>query len=149
MKIGLSFSRCIKDIWEGKVDSHDVLVIIARTRCNPNDDESWNELWTGYGGGSNNSMVRGFFSGVSNPEWLDIPADKEADFRHLCMELYNGGLIHQPRYFGAHPRRRDEIWLEAVLPSEELEKNPAAKAAWDKFQMVANLTNVTLDEEYR
>jgi len=41
MKIGLSFSRCVRDIWEGRVDSHDVLVIIARTNFNPNDDAQW------------------------------------------------------------------------------------------------------------
>ena len=31
MKIGLSYSRCIRDIVEGKVDINDVLVIISRT----------------------------------------------------------------------------------------------------------------------
>jgi len=45
--------------------------------------------------------------------------------------------------------RRPEIWLEAVLPSIELEKNPAAKAAWEKFQTVAGLTNVELDDKYQ
>jgi hypothetical protein len=36
-----------------------------------------------------------------------------------------------------------------VLPSSELEKNPAAKSAWDKFQTIAGLTNVELDDQYR
>jgi hypothetical protein len=27
--------------------------------------------------------------------------------------------------------------------------NPAAKAAWDKFQTIASLTNVKLDESYK
>ena len=47
------------------------------------------------------------------------------------------------------PARRSEIWLEAVLPSSELKKNPAAKIAWDKFQTVASLTNINLDKEYK
>ena len=38
--------------------------------------------------------------------------------------------------------------LEAVLPSEELDANPTVKDAWNKFQMVARLTNVTLDQTY-
>ena len=63
--------------------------------------------------------------------------------------LYEDGKMHQPRKFGARPQRRPEIWLEAVLPSEELEKNPAAKIAWGKFQTVASLTNVNLDKEYK
>jgi len=65
------------------------------------------------------------------------------------FELWESGKLHQPRKFGAHPSRRPEIWLEAVLPSSELEKNPAAKAAWAKFQTVASLTNVDLDDKYK
>lgn len=137
MKIGLSFSRCVRDIWEGRVDSHDVLVIIARTDFDPNKDDHWDAIWQGYHHGG----------AWSHPEWYGI--DDEQGFRHLCMELYNAGLIHQPRQFGVKPARRSEIWLEAVLPSEELEKNPAAKRAWDNFQTVAGLTNVELDKEYR
>jgi hypothetical protein len=34
------------------------------------------------------------------------------------------------------------------LPDSELESRPAVKDAWDKFQMVAGLTNVKLDREY-
>jgi len=143
MKIGLSLSRCLRDIYQGRVDSHDVLVIIARTLFDPNDDEQWADIWSGYGGGG---QMGGAFS---NPEWIDIPDKEEEAFRHLVTEMYNGGLIHQPRKFGAHPRRRDEIWLETVLPSEELEHNQAAKKAWDNFQTIAGLTNVSLDKEYK
>ena len=137
MKIGLSFSRCVRDIWEGRVDLEDVLVIIARTNFNPNDDSQWEAIWQGYHHGG----------AWSHPEWHGI--DDEDRFRYLCKELYNSGLIHQPRQFGARPARRSEIWLEAVLPSEELDKNPAAKRAWDSFQTVAGLTSVKLNKEYR
>jgi hypothetical protein len=58
-------------------------------------------------------------------------------------------VMHQPRQFGAHPRRRPEFWLETVLPTEELENNPAAKLAWEKFQTGASLTNVNLDKDYQ
>jgi hypothetical protein len=143
MKIGLSLSRCLRDIYQGRVDSHDVLVIIARTLFDPNDNEQWADIWSGYGGGG--QMGDGF----SNPEWIDIPDKEEGAFRHLVTEMYNAGLIHQPRQFGAYPRRRDEIWLETVLPSAELELNQAAKKAWDNFQTIAGLTNVNLDKEYK
>jgi hypothetical protein len=143
MKIGLSFSRCMRDIYQGRVNSHDVMVIIARTLFDPNVDEEWADIWSGYGGGG---QMGGAFS---NPEWIDIPAQEEEAFRHLVTEMYNGGLIHQPRKFGGHPARRREIWLETVLPSEELELNQAAKKAWDNFQTIAGLTNVKLDKEYK
>lgn len=149
MKIGLSYSRCIRDIVDGVVDIDDVLVVIARTRFNPHDDEQWKGIWIGYGGEQNNwqslhSLVTG-----SHPEWSSYSAEDEAKFREVSVQLYDSGKLHQPRYFGAHPSRRPEIWLEAVLPSSELETNPMAKKAWENFQVVAGLTNVNLDKEYK
>jgi len=146
MKIGLSYSRCVKDIVDGVVDINDVLVLITRTDFDPNDDDQWRGIWIGYGGGTDNGYSQGFFS-HSNPEWAGYM--DESRFRSVSIELWETGKLHQPRKFGARPSRRSEIWLETVLPSSELEKNPTAKAAWDKFQMVAGLTNVDLDKEYR
>ena len=143
MKIGLSYSRCVRDIVDGKVDIDDVLVLITRTDFDPHDAEQWQGIWEGYGGGQQ------FGSPFSNPEWSNYPAEDEDRFRSVSIELWERGLFHQPRKFGARPQRRSEIWLEAVLPNSELEKNPAAKKAWDNFQMIAGLTNVKLDKEYR
>ena len=141
MKIGLSYSRCVLDIVEGRVDMEDVLVLITRTDFDPRDDTQWTGIWQGY-----------TLGGLSNPEWADYDLhnkDHEDKFRSVSIMLYEDGKMHQPRKFGARPQRRPEIWLEAVLPSEELEKNPAAKIAWGKFQTVASLTNVNLDKEYK
>ena len=148
MKIGLSYSRCVRDIVDGKVDIADVLVVITRTDFDPHDNEQWQSIWQGYAGGSDASLMRGFFGG-SNPEWHGYTDEDEDLFRSVSIELWESGKLHQPRKFGAHPARRPEIWLETVLPSEELEKNPAAKIAWDKFQTVAGLTNVNLDKDYQ
>ena len=41
MRIGLSFSRCVLDIVEGRVDIDDVLVVIARTDFDPHNDSQW------------------------------------------------------------------------------------------------------------
>jgi hypothetical protein len=139
MKIGLSYSRCIRDIIDGHVDYRDVLVIITRTNFDPHNDEQWAGIWEGY----HDSY------GLSNPEWRNYPPEDEARFRNLTIDLWNEGKLHQPRKFGAHPARRPEIWLEAVLPSSELERNPSAKMAWDQFQTVAGLTNVRLNKEYQ
>ena len=135
MKIGLSYSRCVRDIVDGVVDIEDVLIVITRTDFNPNDDVQWKSIWEGYH--------------WNNPEWANYADEDEVKFRSVSIDLYCSGKMHQPRQFGSHPIRRREIWLEAVLPSMELETNPAAKAAWDKFQMIAGLTNVELDDKYR
>ena len=141
MKIGLSYSRCILDIVEGRVDIDDVLVVIARTNFDPNDDKQWTGIWEGY-----------VYGGLSNPEWSNYDLNSkedEAKFRDVSVTLWEQGKFHQPRNFGAHPPRRPEYWLETCLPSSELERNPAAKIAWNNFQVVAGLTNVKLDKTYK
>lgn len=139
MKVGLSYSRCVRDIVDGAVDIEDVLIIISRTDFDPRDDTQWTDIWHGYHS----------HSAFSNPEWASYPPEDEGKFRDISIQLWEEGKLHQPRKFGAHPGRRPEIWLETVLPSSELDRNPAAKVAWDKFQMVAGLTNVNLDKEYK
>jgi hypothetical protein len=139
MKIGLSYSRCICDIVDGKVSIDDILVIISRTDFDPHDDAQWYEIWNGY-------RMR---SGWSNPEWASYAEEDEAKFRGVSINLWDHGKLHQPRKFGAGVLRRQEIWLETVLPNEELEKNPIVKKAWENFQVVAGLTNTQLDKEYK
>jgi hypothetical protein len=136
MKIGLSYSRCVKDIVDGTVDIDDVLVLITRTDFDPNIDEQWQGIWKGYRFGS-------------NPEWYEYEDADEDRFRSVSIELWETGKMHQPRKFGRHPARRPEIWLETVLPDSELESRPAVKEAWDHFQTIAGLTNTRLDREYR
>ena len=140
MKIGLSYSRCVRDIVEGRVDISDVLVLITRTDFDPRDDTQWAGIWQGYCHG-----------GMSRAEWGDYDffnKEDEDKFRSVSIELWEDGKLHQPRKFGAHPSRRSEYWLETVLPDSELESRPAVKDAWDKFQMIAGLTNVKMDRTY-
>jgi hypothetical protein len=141
MKVGLSFSRCILDIVEGRVDIHDVLVVVARTNFDPNDDTQWASIWAGY-----------CFGGGSHAEWSNYDfhsKEDEAKFRQVSIDLWQDGKFHQPRKFGAHPARRSEFWLETCLPDSELDRNPTAKAAWNQFQMVAGLTNIKMDKTYQ
>ena len=132
MKIGLSLSRCVRDIVEGRVAAEDVLVLITRTDFEPTVDEQWASIWQGY------TVVR--------PEWYGL---EEEEVRGVIMNLWEDGKIHQPRKFGARPQRRSEIWLETVLPDAELETRPAVKEAWDNFQVLAGLTGVKLDRKYQ
>ena len=141
MKIGLSYSRCVLDIVEGRIDINDVLVVVARTNFDPNDDAQWGGIWEGYCCG-----------GLSAPEWSNYDLNSkedEAKFRDVSIALWNQGKFHQPRKFGAHPYRRSEFWLETCLPDSELDRNPAAKKAWDQFQVIAGLSNVSIDKKYQ
>jgi len=140
VKIGLSFSRCVRDIVEGVVDINDVLVIISRTDFDPCNDEHWASIWEGY-----------LYGGYSFAEWAGNE-DKEEKFRTISIELLETGRLHQPRQFGAGVTRRlpirSDVWLDVILPVTELEKNPAAKDAWETFQTVAGLSNIKI-KDYR
>ena len=140
MKIGLSYSRCVRDIVEGKVDIADVLVIIARTDFDPRDAEQWKSIWEGYAGGSNRGSMIRMFAG-SNPEWSGYGDEDEDLFRSVSIELLESGKLHQPRQFGAHPRRLPYYWLEAGVQTADIEQNPSLKKAWEQFQLIAGLTN--------
>ena len=85
MKIGLSYSRCILDIVEGRVDINDVLVIITRTDFDPHNDQQWQDIWEGYHG-----------MGLSNPEWRNYGPDDEDKFRSVSVELWENII------FGVH-----------------------------------------------
>jgi len=132
MKIGLSLSRCVRDIVEGRVDIDDVLILITRTDFDPTVQEQWDSIWDGY-----TSM---------NPEWYNL--DHDAVYA-VVMDLWASGRMHQPRKFGFNPPRRREFWLETVLPDSELASRPAVKEAWDQFQILAGLTNTKLDKNYQ
>ena len=136
MKIGLSYSRCVRDIVDGVVDIDDVLVLITRTDFDPHVDEQWRDIWMGYRWGG-------------NPEWYEYEDADEDRFRSVSIELWETGRFHQPRKFGFKPTRRPEIWLETVLPDAEMQSRPAVKEAWDHFQTLAGLTNTKLDRAHR
>ena len=135
MKIGFSYSRCVRDIVEGNVDIDDVLVIITRTDFDPRNDEDWSSIWKGYGGGQT------FGSPYSNPEWIDHPAEDEVKFRDVSIELWESGKLHQPRQFGSHPRRSPYIWVDTgPIGHEQYEQPESVQQAWQNYLMLSALT---------
>ena len=133
MKVGLSFSRCLRDIVEGRVDYVDILVIIARTNFDPHDDDQWQQIWDGYR-----------YGGLSEAEWADAEDDTgvtnpEEIYRNVAIQLYNNGKLHQPRQFReAHPPRMPYYWLDCSVPAEE--RSPAAQKAWEHYQIISGLS---------
>jgi hypothetical protein len=131
MKVGLSFSRCIRDIVEVRVEVDDVLVIVSRTDFDPHNDQHWDGMWNGYR-----------YGGMSNPEWAGAePSLSEEDasdvYRNVTKNLYDKGKLHQPRQFGSHPPRMPYYWLDCVITPEE--HNPAQQKAWDNYQLITDL----------
>ena len=131
MKIGASYSRCVRDIVDGNVDINDVLVIVARTDFDPENDRQWSGIWKGYAGD-------GLGSSFSHPEWYNYQG-REQEFREVSIKLKKSGKLHQPRQFGAFPPRMNEFWYDVVLTPENLTKNPTAKKAWENYKLVSGL----------
>ena len=133
MKIGLSFSRCIRDIVECRIDYEDVLVIIARTDFDPYNDNHWGGIFEGYRKG-----------GLSKPEWSGAEPGQEDDevssiYRNVTIRLYDGGKIHQPRQFKkAHPPRMPYHWLDCIVTPED--HNPAQQKVWDNYKLITGLS---------
>ncbi len=131
MKIGFSYSRCVRDIANGDVDIDDVLIIISRTDFDPTNDEQWSSIWAGY-------RMR---SGWSNPEWADCTDTDEQRYRDISMELYSQGKLHQPRKFGAHPRRSSYVWVDTgPVGHEQFQQPDAVQQAWRNYVMLSALT---------
>jgi hypothetical protein len=141
MKIGFSYSRCVRDIVDGAVDIDDVLIIISRTDFDPNDDGQWTSIWKGYGGGSNGNELRGMLSG-SLPEWSKYGDDMEQRFREISVRLWEEGKLHQPRKFGAHPRRSSYIWVDTgPIGHEQYQQPEAVQQAWQNYLVLNALTH--------
>ena len=134
MRVGTSLSRCVRDIYEGTVDIYDVLVIVARTDFDPEDDKHWKQIWDGYAGGNGGGSL------YSQPEWSNIPAEHEQAVRDICVKLKKQGKLHQPRQYGAHPPRLNHYWYDVVLSDDVVQSNPAAKKAWNNYKMIAGLS---------
>jgi len=139
MKVGLSFSRCVREIVQGKVNIDDVLVVIARSNVDPRDDTQWQDVWQGY-------RAR---TGWSPPEWAMFDDDQEDQLRDVAIELYETGRLHQPRQFGQSLSKKSYTWLETVLIAEDFDTNQAALAAWQQFQVVAGLANVSVEDHHQ
>ena len=128
MKVGLSYSRCVKDIVLGVVPMRDVLVIVSRTDFDPQDPVHWKNIWEGY-----------VYGGFSDPVWAMFE-DQEEDFKRVTLELHDQGKLHQPRHFGVRTSATRHHWLETVLPAEIHDKYPAVKAAGENYKLLACLS---------
>lgn len=126
MKVGLSLSRCVRDVVEARVLYEDILVIIARTDFDPHNDEHWRNIWEGYN-----------YGGLSNPEWAGNTEGEDV-YRNVVIRLYDGGKIHQPRQFGTHPARLPYYWLDCAVPADEM--TPAQQKAWEQYQIISGLS---------
>ena len=116
-KIGTSLSRCVRDIIEGRVEDRDVMVILARTKFDFDDPDSWQRLLASY-----------VYS-----EWHGLDTERITE---VVGQLWNTGRIHQPRQFGGYAVRTQHAWLNVHVEPE----SEAAQQAFQHYQMLLGLS---------
>lgn len=91
MLIGLSLSYCIKDLINGRVDKNDVMFIVSGTRIMCKHD------------------LDCVLANYAKYEWQENPENAMS----LARELYNRGMIIQPRVMGLNaPHVADGWWAK-------------------------------------
>jgi hypothetical protein len=120
MKIGLSYSRCVRDIVDGVVDINDILVIVSRTDFDPHDDKQWQSIWQGYGGSSDGNMMRGYgLKGNQECKWDYEITDHEAvQHAHYGPEQHYGWHVDNFPLAGLPLERKVTVICLLSDPSE-------------------------------
>ena len=123
MKIGLSLSKCVKDIAEGLVKDEDVLVLVTGTMFDFKESKQWESIWNGYAYGP----------------WCGYDHD---EIYAIVEKLYHDGKLHMPRNFGGYPQptRRSDHWLETILDPEFAGMSESELDAWNQYKFITGLS---------
>jgi hypothetical protein len=120
---------------DGQVLIDDILVIVSRTNFDPHNDDQWQQIWQGYGGGNG-----GTGSILSRPEWASYPAKDEGKFRDISIQLWERGKLHQPRQFGTNTHSIEQTWVDTEpLDIDHYDDPEAVKAAWHNYKILKTL----------
>lgn len=120
MKIGFSFGRCVRDIVNGTVDIDDVTVIVARTHMETMEHVQY--VIDEY-------LFRpGYLQGLDKDKCHEVAA-----------QLWNRGLIHQPRVSGSYrmPAAEQYVWMD-LFPSFT-DADETVTEAWNHYRAMLNL----------
>jgi hypothetical protein len=98
MKVGFRLGKCVLDIVNGTVPINDVMVIIANSRINPNNEQHWNSTWNNY-----KNKSKQWDNGIH-----------EEVYKHTVKRLFELGKIHQPNLYGKNIHSMSEAWLDIV-----------------------------------
>jgi hypothetical protein len=128
MYIGTSLGKCLKDILDGKVKEHEVLVIVSNTMC-PDLPRLMD-------------VVVEYYYARSHNRSYDLSAHTIEDAQSLAQRLFESGKLHQPRCHlttgtlgNAHTL--SDTWYEIVpTPSTH---NQSVLDAYGQYRMLATL----------
>lgn len=130
--IGTSLGKCLRDLLDGKVKEHEVLVIVTNTMCPTLDRlmevvEDYHLRW------------------IPNRDY-DISAHTLEDAQSLAQRLFESGKLHQPRCLMSGDHRGNahhlqDTWYD-IIPSAvagDLADNANIREAFDRYRALAVL----------
>lgn len=130
MKVGFSLGRCIRDIVNDVVDIEDVVVIVAGTRF-----ETQEQL---------TNIVNEYMYRDTYLYGLD-----ESACQGVASVLFREGKIHQPRNFGIYRSMMPEDCVWADLFPTGGHQDPMVQEAWQAYRGMLGLTgNKPDNKEY-
>ena len=130
--VGTSLGKCLKDILDGTVKEHEVLVIVTNTMC-PTLDRLMDVV------------EQYHYDGNSRGSAYDLSAHTLEDAQSLAQRLFESGKLHQPRCFkedwhrNGHSHR--DTWYD-IVPSAvagDLADNANIQEAFDRYRALAVL----------
>jgi len=121
MKVGFSLGRCIRDIVTDVVDIDDVIVIIAGTQF-----ETQEQLVP---------IINEYMYRTGYLEGLD-----ETACQGVASVLFREGKIHQPRNFGIYRSMMPEGAVWADLFPTGGHKDPMVQEAWQAYRGMLGIT---------
>lgn len=121
MKIGFSLGRCVRDIVNEQVSADDVLVIVASTRFETDE------------------QLKGIINDYMFRDDYLYGLDEEL-CQAVALNLFREGKIHQPRNFGQYRGmiRSEYIWADLVPTN--IDSNAAVQQAWQAYRFMLSLT---------
>lgn len=125
MKVGFSFGRCVRDIVNGTVDINDVVVIVARTMMQTEEQVK--------------GVVDHYLGSRDYLLGLDPKRCEE-----VALKLYNSGKVFQPRNEGHRAGfmvHEDYVWMD--LSPTVHEDNELVRKAWQQYQVALKLASAT------
>lgn len=121
MKIGFSLGRCVRDIVKEVVSADDVLVIVASTRFETEDQLK--------------DIIEQYAYRDDYLYGLD-----EALCQAVALNLFREGKIHQPRNFGQYRGMINSEYIWADIFPTNVKNNEAVQQAWQAYRFMLELT---------
>ena len=121
LKIGTQLVQCVQDLYHGKVDMEQVVVVFDYSGYNFEHSDDWEECWSYY-----SQQMQGWYG-----------LDKDRVF-NIVDDLVFHRKLH--RYGNNPPPAWRFAWMDLIVPNEYLDEIPQLRQLWEEYCLLAKLS---------